>query len=796
MTTNLILPNQRVSLSTKRTTKWTRQMADYVVALAHSCNDKTETIENLRMANGYVSKSTYEYVLKTYGLKTENKVDRQERILEDLRNIDFLQPIKDKYLGEFVTSYNNFQVYSDDPDTIFLRNKDFGKKVLAVMEQQLINKLNEKMDTGQESKEVPDIKAMFEDFIETWNNERTSAAQQRLNLLNNLIEAKLKYNQLYYYWWACEECYTYRTVHKNNVIFEVVPPTEYYRIPGDGYYVEDDDYGVRIFRRSLYNILDMYSEYLTDDDIKYLKAFHAEDVPVDARVEMLRSRIIDNGVNIAEFGEDNLNNLATNNVVFNNPDSIPMVHYVFTTEVKVGYLTYVNEHGEVSQDIVDEDYKLDVTAGDISIEWDWVTQKYQGEILGYGGTNSSVDAVYTKVRPIDVQRELFGNINVTKSPYNGLSYIHRDSERKPIPARINPYLALSRIYHYQIERAINRWKSIITIPQSILTDDENMTVEQRLAKMNGDSLLVFNDAEVNANALQAIKEVATTATYNFINTIQSLLVALKQEAWEVVNMTNTRMGNQAPYQGKSVSEDSLAQSQISSSWSLEMFNMFRERDYLANYDISKIAWAEGKSGSYTDESTNQSVYVDVDPSEHFSTNIGINVGNSKLLDEKLRAMKQLAFSAAQNGDVVVGTEAIMNDNLQSLRDKILAADKANKAYEQQMADAKNQAMLQAAQIAKETEQIKLQGELQKIQLENDGRENEKYIEQETALLTWEKRLQVDKNANGYIDMQEANEGQLLNVQIAKENLALKREKLALDRHKTLNQPKAASKSAK
>ena len=182
-------------------------------------------------------------------------------------------------------------------------------------------------------------------------------------------------------------------------------------------------------------------------------------------------------------------------------------------------------------------------------------------------------------------------------------------------------------------------------------------------------------------------------------------------------MTATRMGNQKAYQGKGTTEQSLQQTEIASNWSLDIFNLFRAKDYLSNYDHSKIAWADGKMGSFIDESTNELKRVEVDPMEHFSLNVGINVGNSRMLDEKLRAMKELAFSAAQGGEYELATEAIMNDNLQVLKSKILAANKAKREFEKSMEDAKNAAMIQAKEIEQQTKQMEQEFKLQEISIQ-------------------------------------------------------------------------------
>jgi len=781
---NNVLPNQRVSLKKKQTSAWTKSMADYVVNLAVSCSDKSQTKTLLDMANGIVDTSMYAYALKSYGLKDKElaEVDNQQNLIKDLRDINFLSPIKDRYLGEFTSSYSNYQVYTDDPDTVFLRNKKFGKEILDVMNQMLINQLNQQgINTGQETKPTPDIDKMLKEYISEWDDNRAKDAQSRLNLLNTEIDAKLKYNQAYYYWWACEEVYTYRTIHKNSVLFEVVSPLDYYRVDSGNTFVEDDEYGMRIVYRSLYQILDLFYEHLTPSDINFLKAYTNKDITNETRTGILKSRLIEYGMSDEDFIKYS-SNLQTSN--FNNPDLIPCAHYFAKTEVKIGYLTLRNEAGELEQTLVSEDYELNLEAGDISIEWDWKQEIYEGDILGFNlASEMNIEAIYTKFRPIKIQREKFSNINICKAPYNGLSYIHKDSKREPIPYRVNPYLALYRIYHYKIEKAINAWKSILPIPQSILTDDPTMSMEQRLAYMGTENLLVFNDAEVNANAIQAMREIATTATYNYVSTLYNIISSLKREAWEAANMTDSRMGNQKAYQGKSVTEQSLEQTEVASNWGLDVFNIFRSKDYLSNYDHSKIAWAEGKEGSYIDESTDELKRVEVDPMEHFSLNVGINVGNSRLLDEKLRAMKELAFSAAQNGDFELATETILNDNLQVLKGKILAANKAKREYDKSIEDAKNQASIQAQQIAQETELKKQEFELQKEQIKTDRELNKALIDQETQLLVWDLRLQQDSNGNGYLDDEESLNSQetMAKIELQRKQMDLKYQELAIKR---------------
>lgn len=800
---NTTMPNQKVSLSKKQSKTWTKQMADYVVGLAISCNDKSKVRDFLNAANGNIPESTYEYVFKTFGIDGTNTTDEEkleQTLIKDLRKIDLLAPIKDRYLGEFATSYDNFQIYTDDPETTINRNKEFGKKIMAVMQQELINVLNQQnIQTGQQSQPTPDIPSMLKEFIKSWDSERIDRAQKRLNLLNNEINAKIKYSQLYYYYWACEECYTYRYIQNDRVFFEVVSPLEYYRIPTDNLFVEDDDMGMRLSNRSVDYIKNRYSEYLSSSDIAYLDNINDANFRSSEQfVSLLKSRCIEYGMSERDFinNQGYTNSIISGNSVFRYNDSVPVVNYFFTTDVKVGYLSFYNSIGEIEQRLVEEDYKLDISNGDIEITWDWIKQKFEGEIIGFNSGSKNLEAIYTKPRPIQVQRELFTDLNITKAPYNGISYIHPDSSANPIPYRMLPYTVLYRIYAYQIERAIQKWKSMVFIPESVLTDSEDFNLDERLGRMNAENLFIFNDARVSQQALNSIKEVATTATYNYVSTINQLMIGLKQEAWEVVNMTPTRMGNQKAYQGKSVTDSSLEQSEISSSWGLDMFNIFRGVDYLANFDYSKVAWSDGKQGSYIDESTHESHFVEIDPFEHLSTNIGIHVGNSKLYNEKLGAIKQLGMAFAQSGDNDTAIESILNDNLQVLKKVVSDATKAKRAYEQQMEEAKNQAMIQAEQIKKETKAEENQTKLQEIEMSNQALIKGKLIDQQTKLLEIEMKLQVDTNGNGYIDelerfgdILEKNQAKIDDIQLRREAHQLNVDKFEWDKKHPKNNKK-------
>lgn len=743
--TPLVVPDQRVSDSVKQTPKWFIPNCNYWINLAIGQNDKTITQTFLNAANGLVDKKTYEYVLKNY----VDKVGEKAVLYGEIRDVDFLTPIKERYMGEFINMFSNYQVFNNDPSVVLQRNKFLAEKVMAYCNQEIINRLNNaNFDTNQKSLDQEKLENIINEVLNEWIDDVTITTQKRLELINTIIEAKDKYQQAYFYWWACEEVYTYREVYKDDIYLTVVSPLEYYRIDSGSRYIEDDDAGVRVYRMTIPQIIDRFRDELSPSEMNYLKDIYTVSPRYDSPDGIVQ---IFDKFNFAERKSI----LNTNREALRSESrlwgkEIDIYHYVWKTEIKQGILKHKDLIGNIVESIVDDNYIFDESAGDISIEWTWINQVWEGWRIG--GCHSGI---YIKPRPIKVQRERFNNYSDCKLPYNGIVGLNKDNLRNPIPFRILPYLALYRIYTLQQERAVAKFKSWLLFPESILSDTSQMTTEERLAIANKDGFLPFDDTDASPNALQSIREVATTALNNYLQMLENLKQGLKAEAWESANMNNARFGDTKDYGGKAVQEANYAQAMTGSVWSLECFNLFRERDYLANIDYSKFAWIDGKRGSYIDPNTNKLVIVDLDGSSDFNTNIGIYIRNNAEVQNKLNMMKELAFSAGQNDQLEVAIEAIQSNSLVNIASNIKKAIQAKRDYELQLQQAQQEAQAQVEQIVSDRETQKQQFEAQQNALDREKDITLAKMKIDADQEIWRMRLQVDTNGNGNIDKEEA-----------------------------------------
>lgn len=84
----------------------------------------------------------------------------------EIRDVDFLTPIKERYMGEFINMFSNYQVFNNDPSVTLARNKVLADKVMAYCNQEIINRLNEAgFNTGQRQLSKVNLTILLRKFL-------------------------------------------------------------------------------------------------------------------------------------------------------------------------------------------------------------------------------------------------------------------------------------------------------------------------------------------------------------------------------------------------------------------------------------------------------------------------------------------------------------------------------------------------------------------------------------------------------------------------------------------------------
>ena len=643
-------PNQKVSFKEKQSPEWYIPCADYLVSRAISINDKDTTAMNLNAANGIIDKSVYKYILEP--LQVDTNVTKN--LPGTIRDVDFLTPIKEKNIGEYIELPYEYVVTVANNDVMQLRNLALAQDLSKYVSQLYINEVNKAISTGIDSKEVPDLEEYSRTFIKNYVDERAIKGQERLHFLNELTDFDTRRIQSFYYWWATEEVYTHRYLENGEVRVVTINPMEGFPLDNGEQFVEDMDGFVWRRRITFTQFYDHYRHLIRKEDEDMLDVLYnryKNNEPLTVPEQIFNTRLF--GSLKTYYGDKEIND---NFYQFASIDSSLWVNKIeWKTLKEIKHLTYINALGELVELEVDEDYKLDKANGDIKLWSEWINTTMTMYRFGDQGL-----AIYTEPIENPVQRRDPKNLSKCKLSFGGKKGLLDGININPIPKRILPHLALYRIYTLQLERTIAKYKgNIMTIPKSMLINDEAGTTSEKYFYMMADNTLIYDDSRINMqDVAQGFRVVGNQGLERYLQVLSQIIQGIKDEAWDLANMNKERYGDTSNSQTVGNAKQNIYSARIGSTLMISMFNKMLERDHQADLEYSKIAWVNGKEGSFWNPMEDTFKYITINGEEHAETEYGIFVKNSAVEREKLQQHKEMAFSAAQNGDFELASKAI------------------------------------------------------------------------------------------------------------------------------------------
>ena len=211
------------------------------------------------------------------------------------------------------------------------------------------------------------------------------------------------------------------------------------------------------------------------------------------------------------------------------------------------------------------------------------------------------------------------------------------------------------------------------------------------------------------------------------------MAATKQEAWDTVDMNAQRYGDIAQSAGAATTQEAVARSSMGSVIIVQVFDEMRKRDYQRDIDFAKLAFIDGLETSYFDEEGHRK-YISLDVNSFVYSDYGIHVENAGKSQDKIRELKQWAFSAAQNGDLDMALAAITGDNIAQIKATIQKFNEIKRQHEDQMKQV--DAQLKEAEIQNKLREIEAKGQQDK-ELEELKFQHEmalKYIDVDMSML--------------------------------------------------------------
>ena len=728
---NVNFPQQRVPYSQKQKAEWYANCIDYVIDMGMGCNDRTDTEQKLNILHDNIPNSFYKKTLNPYNSSEE----RFTRFPATMRNLDIMSDVIRRYVSEYYKGIHEFTVGANNPEIVLKKNaklkEEIGILASQAFKQEFEKRLKELQSQAQQQgtppdqvnvqEAMPDPQKFIEDFNNKYIDDESRQGQEILNYIRSCTADTMIYLSAFFDYVSLGECYTYSEIRGEKIIKEHIPVMDAYPIPNGEFFVEDHDMFARRMLLSYPQIIDMFDDVLTKEDRHFLETYYAHNTKTGP-TQLMYSKYFESYPDVCEkftkeerelFKKQPVRIESVNNNLFE------VWHVVWRGEARKGILTYVNEVGLISTRVVDESYVLNTEQGDMSIEWAYEPQVYEGYRIGSRST-----AIYPiKARAIAYERD-------GKLPYNGIMEVLPFMGKFSIIHLITPYQIMRNIFSYHREMVIAKNKMLIlVIPKSLVTDN----AEETVYRMAAEGTLLVDDSEDTTAQKVANIRLLNAQMGDYIAQITQLMEATKQEAWDTVDMNAQRYGDIAQSAGAATTQEAVARSSMGSVIIVQVFDEMRKRDYQRDIDFAKLAFIDGLETSYFDEEGKRR-YISLDVNSFVYSDYGIHVENSGKSQDKIRELKQWAFSAAQNGDLDMALAAITGDNIAQIKATIEKFNEIKRQHEEQMKQV--DAQLKEEEIQNKLREIAAKGQQDK-ELEDLKFQHEmalKYIDVDMSML--------------------------------------------------------------
>ena len=758
-------PIQRIPNSQKDKV-WGAKCADWIIAQGQGNRDSSELEIKYGILQGKIPDSFYKKILNPYNATQE----KYKRFPATMRNYDLMKGIIRRYVSEYIKNPHDFVVGANNPEVVLARDSKLRQELQTLVQQQIAIRIQQSyqewVNGGNDPQqfnpqESIDIEAFIKEFNENYIDDISAQGQSLLNVIKDLTEDTLLYARAYFDFVTFGECYTYTDIVGNTIIKRVVSPRDAFPVNTDSIFREDDDMFCERRKMTYQQIIDEFDDYLDDKQREFLNTYYAKrstNTPTELSFGIYESYFPD----ICQKYSKEDRALFKNNPNMmrdTNSDLYDVWHVVWRGEVRRAIVTYINESGFIDTRIEEDDYKLNIELGDISIEYVYEPQVYECTRIG-----TRNDAIY----PYGARAIAFNRNG--KLPYNGINELLPGFGKFSIIDIVTPYQVFYNIVAYHREMVIAKNKlNILMLAKSLL----GKVPEETIYRMIADGVLYIDDTNDQGMLRAQQVRMLQSNLGEYLTQLGNLLEETKQSANEQVDMTPQRYGEIANSAGKGVTEEAVIRGSMGTVIIEFMMDCMRERDYNRDLDYTKLAWIDGLDTSYRDVDGNLK-YISLDVDSHIYADYIIKAKNSIKEQDKLRQLQQFAFSAAQNGDNMMAIAAIEGDNVASISKLIKKYQQQKEAHEQEL-----------QQLEQQTLQMTQQFELQKIQAKGEEdrktKELEGYLDQQIELIRADANM-ISYNAEVGEDNKEAGIDRLnaARARVEREKVNIEKQKNLLD----------------
>ena len=447
-------PLQRIP-SDKKDAAWAANCCDWIIAQGIANRGDNSEIEiKYAILNGNIPDEFYKKILNPYNATQE----KFKRFPATMRNYDLMKGIIRRYVSEYIKNPHDFIVGANNPEVMLARNRKLRQELSLLVQQRIAARIQQSyqewVNGGNDPQQFNpqdsiDVEAFTKKFNENYVDDISAQGQEILNVIRDITDDKIFYARAYFDFVSFGECYTYADVVGTKLVKRNVSPRDAYPINTDSPFRENDDMFACRRKMSYQQIIDEFDDYLDDKQRDFLNTYYAKHSPANTK-DLVFSTYESYFPDVCQkysIADRELFRRSPNMQRDYNMDLYDVWHVVWRGEVRRAIVTFVNEAGLIDSRVENDDYVLNVSTGDISLEYVYEPQVY--ESVRIGGRH---DAIYPYgARAIAYNRN-------GKLPYNGINEVLPGFGKFSIVDIVTPFQVFYNIVAYHREMVIAKNK--------------------------------------------------------------------------------------------------------------------------------------------------------------------------------------------------------------------------------------------------------------------------------------------------------------------------------------------------
>lgn len=837
-----IFPDQFKTEKQKKDDSWIKNTMDYFAnrAYAEYIKNRETFVKNYDLMKGILR--TEDFLIDEPEVKSFTDMLQQDLSLPSyVKHYSIMTTPVNELVGEISKRPDSFRVKAFDDDSqaqeLQFKTDTLKAYVISQVKQQVMAKA---AISGQEIAEEDLDKITFEQvkdqldsytsIAEKWANHTLTCQKADFNLKEKSEDAfrdlLISAREFYHIYEDNSKVgYNVEVLNPKNTWFLTTPDKKYISDPSgrkQGAYAAGT---VKVMEIS--EIIEAFPD-LTKDEIDHLRTSLQDYGLINVRESNLGNSSVDPGIDSINYDtydplvlqtrmliesemKENNDGLQDFLGLTDNVSSFGYKYVViqsyWVSKKKIGKLIYTDEMGNEQSTLVNESYKSGDMPTQISLEWGWINQWYQGTKIG--------PDIY-HVKPYSL---------LDYCPIIGTTYEVKNTEARSLVDLMKPFQVIYNVCMNQLYKLLEKevgkvqLMSLRHIPVPKDGDAQDaLDMWEMEARERG--VVFIDDSPENLKAPSSFNQF-TSLDLTRTQEIQSrytLAQQMKLECWELIGMSRQRMGSISASETATGTQTAIQQSYSQTE------PLFIAHEYVMGQLYQAIVDASLYTESTKPQSTlsyitneGESAFVQVNGTELKLRDLKVFLTNRPEDTQMFNELRQLSQAIIQNGgtlyDVIelYSTKSMreMKKTFKDLRDRQVQQQEQQMQMQQQQQE-------QAGQIAQAQMQQAEQMTAAKTANENYQNELDRINKKEIAMINAMSKeggasadldnsgtpdsLEIEKLALQQSTAQKNYDGKMADIMsknsLAQQKLQIEREKIKLARDNQANDLAVAKMNAK